>query len=555
MANALALHTNISSVQSRGVGLLLSLVLRLGLPFAISFQLPSYGITSHVGKDPCEAILHPATEYVLGQQGETYFAGGPAAVEMEMPVKSGVLGVLDTDDELVRGLVTAWGLPAPELYLDWARRAYPGEDPQDIEWDLLPDEVKMAFLQYYSKSAKIDFSRDRSVPGVRVRDVVRIKLHEPSNFFDQRLIPGTHELDVRAARGRVEFVEQGTMRQFSLVELHLRSPKIDAGILLDSAWTFQTGIGAKNTHLHEHLLFKIPSAELEQKPIETGLVLVEYFRRANLLAEFISAGALDWIHTQRQFSLFTPGYFIYQFDSIKPHFLSGIFFYLVDGFKRDIKIKTMFKVGWVGFRGHDFYDTGEHFGFEYRNITPNGDRQLYKKVLSSIQRGLLSKNYGFSSESMLAWIAERGIAKNDKFGIRQLLEASWYGQKYSYLLRHLPSYLRPVLGGTLVARKNILRLRMLDPGNHAIKMLLHDWSLDPLFYGDENAVERLKEEQRRALTRVLKEGASLRAAIWNFIHFSGLLERVAATFYLQKSDFEPPIEIDPRFTDRGSDVE
>lgn len=69
-------------------------------------------------------------------------------------------------------------------------------------------------------------------------------------------------------------------------------------------------------------------------------------------------------------------------------------------------------------------------------------------------------------------------------------------------------------------------------------MLLYDWTRDPLFYDDLAGQKKLIDEQKRALIRYFKKGENLKTILKDFVWSSGLLEKIAQTFMLDKADFE-----------------
>ncbi len=460
---------------------------------------------------------------------------GGAAVELEMSVTNEVLNILTTIDGKVGGLFPNNNLP--EFYLKWSQANHPGKDPKMIEWDLLNDPTKLALLRDISAKKKSSFFDDRKVPNVKVKPIIHVKFEQETVFLGQKYNAGEYDIDISNFFGRVEYRGPESAKDFSGVELHLRSSEIEAGNLIESAWNFQVGIGAGKTHLHEHIVAPIPLEALEKAPVQTSLVLAEYFRRANLLAEIVTIGNLGSISANEQYSASQKVRVTY-FDSITPSFLSGIFHYFFRGFGEHEQIGSDYKMGWVGFRGADVYDQANMYGLEYRALSANDNLDLHKKILSSIQTGMKSQRYGFSPEEISNWMTSRGVRLDNIAKIEETLEGTWYKHSYRELFKRTPGYLRAVLGGPIRRFFKYASLRLNSNGNQAVKMLLYDWSSDPLFHGDSQAKEKLMQEQQKALQKYFNQGEMLSLVVREFIWESGVLDRIAKGFNLEKNDFD-----------------
>jgi hypothetical protein len=459
---------------------------------------------------------------------------GGASVEIEMSMSGPVLNLLTTTNGMVGGLIKTGKLSKD--YLTWAEMFYPEKDPRQIEWDLLDDQIKLILLKQVSRDKTTNFFEDRSVPNVKVKDIIHVKFDTETVFLGQKYAAGEHDIDLSAFFGRVEYMSPTSVKNFSGVELHLRSADLEAGHLIESAWALQTGIGTSKTHFHEHIVNPLPMKALESKPVETSLVLTEYYRRLNLLAEFVTVLKRQGIYASTAFSFKSLSTISY-FDSITPHFLSGIFNYFVKGVPQGKKIADKFKMGWVGFRGSDVYDQPNLYGFEYRAIDSNDSLPLHKKILNNVQDGMRTEHYGFSENLMTGWAHEKGIALDNPAQVEKALEALWYKQSYRTLFKRMPDYLKPGLGGPVGRLLLVLGMKSTQNGNQAVKMLLYDWAADPLFSSDPTGQRKLIEAQKMALQRYFWKGEPLYLITRDFVLNSGLLEKVAHTFGLEKDDF------------------
>jgi hypothetical protein len=64
--------------------------------------------------------------------------------------------------------------------------------------------------------------------------------------------------------------------------------------------------------------------------------------------------------------------------------------------------------------------------------------------------------------------------------------------------------------------------------DHDLKMLIHDWSRDPLFFEDASLQRRIVDEQVKALTAITS-GESIATVMPRFLRDSGLYRRVLAS--------------------------
>ncbi len=473
-------------------------------------------------------------------------SGSPgAAVEMEMPP---ILKMLTTSDGTVGGLFHSTNINLPEFYLSWVKKAYPFKEPSELEWDLVEPSIQMELLRTLSQSLDPQrFLTDRSVPNVKIKPILRLSFEKTTQFLGKTYEKGEHDVDVSEFLSRVEFAGPDAMTQFSEVELHLRKSNFDAGVLIESAWNLQKGLGDKKRPLHEHILARIPVESLKWRQIDTSLLLTEYFRRFNLLAEFITIGQHEgiYINKTKKKEIEWKGLFNFKihnrewtnFGPMSSNFLSTILRYFMSGANH--KLGSMLKMGWVGFRGSDYYDNPGLYGFEWRSPTGRDNPELIKKIATQVQYGMEHEQYGISIQDLRVWYMLKNVDINNFKHLNKLEESWWYNQSYETLKKNMPEYIKEVLGNRAMGFLKIAWLKYNADGNQAVKMLLYDWTNDPLFkFAPQEVKETLIREQQKALTNYFIKGVHLKAVIKEFVWSSGLLENVAQTFKLEVKDFD-----------------
>lgn len=457
-----------------------------------------------------------------------------ASVEIELMTSPSILNFITTVNGKVGELFPIQELPKD--YLNWVQQNYTNTDPAEISWKSLDSNMKLHLLQnmFGDRSAPNSFFSERQVRNIKTKKTIQIKFTKKTKFLGHEYSPGDYDIDIsKYLADRVEYMDTNAIKDFSGVEIHLQDSELDAGELLESAWILANALGDLKPNLHEHLVAKVPATAFkgDTESFKIAANIAEYFRRSNLLAEFITVLEHGSISTYTD-----PNHKgITIFDSIKPLFLSGIFKFFYLG--PQMNLRTAFKLGWVGFRGNDFYSGDNLYGFEYRALSPQYSKSpLHKKIISSIHNGMKNQNYGFSDEHMTEWLKEKGIDSASE-GIKQsqVFEELWYKQEYLYLSKHIPPYLNDIFSKDL---DKLAKIEDFSRGNHAVKMLLYNWTADPLFYKDSPAQEHLIREQQRALERFFNTTDSVELILSDFIWQSGLLTKVAQTYNLTQEDFD-----------------
>lgn len=464
---------------------------------------------------------------------------GGAAIEMEMNMSPGVLSLLTTTNGTVGGLFPDGKLP--DFYVKWSKHIFPHENPRTVNWDELDDAMKHQLLIEASKRKKSDFFTDRKIPNMKVKDKIIVKFSSKKPFLGKWYKKGLHEIDVSGYFGNVEYKSPSSVKDVSGVELHLRSSEHEAGDVLESAWMLQDGLKIKRTHMHEHIVVPLPQKSLKANSVQTALAITEYYRRANLLAEFVAISDLNGIYPNKRFD-FKYMASIRYFDSINPDYLSGIFGYLAVDKYRKMDLGSTYKMGWVGFRGSDLYDQPHLFGFEFRAINGDSDLITHRQIMTQIEKGLRTEDYGFDPKIMSEWSEIKSGSWFQMYKTSQKLKSIWYKKSYKQIFLDLPDYLKEVASDSVQKLSMVWSLKRNAKGNQAVKMLLYDWSKDPLFFGQPEAQAVLKSVQVKALQRHFENGESLSVVLRDFIWDSGLMQRVVETFHMKEADFKFMLE-------------
>lgn len=453
---------------------------------------------------------------------------GGSSVELEMRISPSVMSLITTRDGTVGGLYM--GLKSrtpliqrlfgkkntllPQNYLAWALAKFPNDSPLDISWSAVPYDLKISLINRASSLRDRNFYADRKIPNLKITPQFDIVFFEPTRFLGKDYPRGTHTIDLSKSFENVEYQAPSDLKGLNGVELHIRDPKLAPSDMIESAWALQDAIGTKKTHLHEHIVAPIPMVSLKTKPQITILSIVEFYRRANLLAELV---AIDKMSPIQNISKGKTTFF----GSIDGSFLSGIYEYLESvRLNREERIGSDYKMGYVGFRGADTYDQPGLYGFEYRSLAPWKSLKLQKKIADAIMAGLAREDYGFTEAELTDWSAAQGLDLQDKNSVLTALEDLWYGKTFEKLSQD------PL---------NPLEQWMIEQ-NRGLMMLLHDWSKDPLYTNDPQGADLIQQEQKLALSRLKKREAATVHLLRDFIWRSGLMDKVLQSFKIDRSD-------------------
>jgi len=416
------------------------------------------------------------------------------AVEIEIRNSDPILGLLTTRDGTVGGLLG--DLPLPK---GW--RNMNEAETKALSWNSLNKREKRMLLQHVSDAKKTTFFQDRVLPNVRIRDTISLEFKEPTTFLGKEYPAGRHEIDISRVFNKVEYM--GTTNDPANLELHFRVRE-SSGSASGDAWKFLDAIGVERTHQHAHIVSELPMKEMQADPELSAAMLGDFYRRANLVAEMISIveeGSSISRNASRK-AVF--------FDHMGKEMLGDVTQYFLDrGRGINYKIGDRYKMGWIGFRGSDKYDGADLFGLEYRAIPRKGSASTYAEVLDTIQWALRQKNYGISKKMMKNWIRENpGLISSE-------ISATWYDRPWKELWKSAAPEVSKEVGWL-----TDLRLKLDQSQRQELKMLVHNWSNDPLLFEKPATQKRIVAAQLAAI-RKLKKSVSPK---WNAIMREFLLD-------------------------------
>ncbi len=431
-----------------------------------------------------------------------------SAVELELDTVPEVMGLITTVNGKVSGLFG--GKPVPKWFKTWAKGKYPKyKNAGDIPWEQVPLQEQSDLINTASDSRGKDFHEDRLIHGLTTRDTAILVFDEPTVFLGKTYPKGRHEIDIsKFLAKKVEYRGPDDVKAIGGVELHFRGPEA-SGDLSRDARTLQWGLGLDPTGQHLHMVTRLPVKALKARPELEAAKLGDFVRRANLAAEMV-----DIVHDGGGIAPRQNEDAIY-FGSFSAEDLHGVTNYFLDvAHGENPAISDQYKMGWVGMRGSDKYDQPGLWGLEYRAIHRESRMATHRPVLNGLQFTMAQPELGFSADRFEAWF--NGASRENP---AERVSSAWYNQSWYDL------FLEP---RTPEARKALQKIggdEFQALAEHAgeLKMLLFDWSKDPLFFDQPAKLKSIAKLQARGLVR-LSRGEAPSSVMRDFLLDSGIYQ-------------------------------
>ena len=290
---------------------------------------------------------------------------------------------------------------------------------------------------------------------------------------------------------------------------------------------------------HAHIVSKIDLEKLKQSKEIQVAKHAEFYRRVNLLAEMVEV----FTNKRRLFmKIDEDDKSVTYFGTTTSDKISGIFEYFLNvsnGSKPQIGDK--FKMGYVGMRGSDKYDSPGLWGLEYRALSRNGQRSIYMTILNKIQELMDNGNMGISDNEMSDWFDFKNLDSTKK--IKNAISNSYYRKKNVSPNGYHNEKLNQILGD--LKPDQLKQLNELAQENLSIMMIFHNWDEDILVYNNPEVLEKIYKAQMRAAHKIVKLMKKTKEderkketvnAVQMFLKDSRLINLFAESFELQDLD-------------------
>lgn len=480
-------------------------------------------------------LAAPAARAHCAEELETITPENPSpqygsAVEAERSLSKEILALLTTTDGTLAPLAR-WGAKTfdfPGWFVAWSSEVYPGKAPGSLRWDDIDDIFKRPLIAHFGKErGPKTFDQDRKIPGLRIRDQIVLKVPRATQLFG-RTIPAGRQLweSSDALISYVEFRSPNDMNDAGGVELHFRTAQ-RAGDLQQDVHQFFSLLGLPAKRTHVHLPFRLARLTETPPPVSEPLRIealqeMDFFRRINLaadMAEIMEAGGAGQLRDAKNTEVVdVAGQEKYRWSRFAPYYdgdLLGAFARILNHMLNlsTRTWSTSAKLGAFGFRYSGTYENPDLFGYEARRVTSEMGDRFYQRLLNSIERRRQTLDFGIPR----AYFSSRRFLPGLKRDL--IFQALWphhnYAQKTGV-----------ATGRVLFEHWDLYRIQEIRRQDHIeIDYLAHDWSADPLFFGDLGALVRVNTLQIQAVADILA-GQPIQAVLQRFLRESGLYQRL-----------------------------
>lgn len=443
-----------------------------------------------------------------------------SSVEVEIGATDRVVDLFDTADGTLAPVMGSAKIESLPADLQVSLRDYVGTDgdPLTVPWDVLTPAEKTRVLMASAEARGQKFFESRKVQGLVYRPFVTLNFETKTRFLGEDYEPGTYQFASSAIFGStaIEYMGPNRMTRDLGFELHVRSDYA-AGENLASARVVQDHLGGERANVHLHMVAAKPGV----RP-PTRLERFWSFLMRHLRQRFVSTSDAA-VFRSADFVRRSMLYFEVQMiergltmTRLKNSDDDATNFYPVDpaDFMRfsdslragDAGAPVRSKSGTVGVRTSHFYDQNV-FGIEVRYLSPLLNQAVTAEALTALQARMTSGRYFLSpteSTAYLGGLQRRGVA------MRQATANLLYASNFERKLER---------SGLTDAQKALVRAEVAK--NDFIKMLFHDWSLDPLYANRPERLDQVRRAQSHAL-RLLLHGQESAEVMAFFVKKSAL---------------------------------
>jgi hypothetical protein len=427
------------------------------------------------------------------------------AIEKEIGASDSVIELFTTTDGTIRPLFLRRALDhIPEQLLKDMRASSP-EGILNLEWDLFTPQEKRLLLMAAAKANRINFGKNRVVPGLKYRDQIQLTFREPSRFLGRDFLPGTYSFSSNEIFGHSKIEYMGFDRSWQNLgfELHLRT-RLSAGENYLSARAFEKALVGEYQALHQHLVAPYPKLAGELGSV-THTQRIAAFRIGDFKSRVNLFFAMKMIRRKITLRRIKANWFADNF-LVEDQFST---FPFVESLVSDIAggggLPESSKAGLVGSRTRHFYDGSEWlWGIEIRYLPGGLDHGPISKELSVIQKKMLNDDLPLSYQDAY-----------------QIVEVS--KRPFDVIVEDL-SY------------KNMSNNISLPPfwikkfsENDFLHMLFTDWSALPIYFNKPRQLAQMGEAQVYA-RKLVEHGMPSTEAMLIFIKRSGLEHLVSQDF-------------------------
>jgi hypothetical protein len=444
-----------------------------------------------------------------------------SAIEIELGLNEKIVDYITTKSGTMEGLFDSPHAIPPEV-IQWIKTHSGSESVLNYNFESLPPDLKLLALQKGIISKKLKFGisahEGRKIPGLKIKEIYQEKFN---------LMP------------YVELGSPSSSRDAKLIEIHMRAAKPPGELALQAA-KFQKILGYLPGSIHMHIVFDLPTEWLSQNPIKRSWQLFDFWRRLNLAMEmrdvFENGRALIDNFTEvdgQRYNNFSPAR-----QNVHQHvlaYLISLGYSVLNKKNKVLSLGSASKMAWVGFWSHEKYDKPNLFGFELRFLDGNDLPPDLVQFLNQLPQQVRQKKWGIEENDFFNWgqYIQHLQSKDDlSSGITNLFKGKDFPivneglanqainphRDYQEMYQGLTYDFQKILLGM-----NQQKVQEAFNSRGRLRYLIHDWSLDPLFYDKPQLQTKINNLQLRAL-RKWARGENEKEVVQDFLLESGIYQ-------------------------------
>ncbi|MEI7441173.1 MAG: hypothetical protein WCK43_06010, partial [bacterium] len=356
----------------------------------------------------------------------------------------------------------------------------------EVSFSELSTDTKQKKLQTVTELRGANFNRARNFPGLKLRNPMPLKWNKPTRFLGKMYSPHeTHMVDISPLLylPKVEYGEPAETKRVGLLEVHFSSNTLSPPELRDESWTMLEGAGILKSQAHLHVI-GAPSTST------SWLIRAEFWRRLNLAAETISivdkGFTLKNLSQNGETSMRILDRYSLSNGALNLKYISR---------GEKVPDEDRFKPFFVGMHLPGKYKDPRAMGFQFRTLDKERAAQ-FEPLIDASTHFLSSEEAGIDENRMNKWLAYMKAKSNVQRREEDYLAMTHYNAPVQNLMRDANIEIINFFKGK---DPLLQKLTQESEENIGLRMLLHDFSNDPLFFDEPSFLREVSNAQIKAL--------------------------------------------------------
>lgn len=448
---------------------------------------------------------------------------------LEMGIRNGTLGRLATSPA------------AREIIQEWQQREAAADlansEPNEIPLYRFPHGLLLRLLQLEAL---------KRFPGKLVGEITSNEIDK--SFRKNRTFAGLEIQPTRKVPARVlpEVEHQGFFTLETLlspnpadifnryVEFHVRGKKgeLSAGQVYESALSIVAAAERHKKGYHAHLVADLPLKALAEKGLDQVAAMTDFSRRVEIALQIYQVLVGAPLHVYLDKDRKDPEAAFVRGPRREGNAYGSLFSDLAllqQNPKHPPKIGDRYKGGFFGVHFEDKYDEKGVWGGEVRVLSQQ--RQNDYNLLNAIQARLASNDYLVPLERLRAWaglpvtsrerflfffpVSDQSRRAKEKQRWEEKFNGSYYNLPYDTLAKQAPRAIQAILSKETAGGKTLLNYLIEKSTSQRrpihserfveMKMLIHDWATDPLYFDQPEKLAKIEAIQLRELEKLKQD--------------------------------------------------